>query len=75
MASVGGDLRAFDGQVDLAFLATMAGHLRRCEDCWAEWIDRERPVDLLTRAVQLGPARDVFGAVLKEVRADRRGRR
>lgn len=75
MASVDGDLRAFDGQVDLAFLATVAAHLERCQTCWKEWVDREVPVDLVTAAVQRGSAGDVFAAVLKEVRAHRRSAR
>lgn len=74
MASVDGDLRAFDGQVDLAFLATVAAHLERCAVCWKTWVDREVPVEMITAAVQRTEARDVFGAVLKEVRAQRRAR-
>lgn len=72
----GGDPAAFEGQVDLAFLATVAAHLRRCERCWKEWIDGERPVDLLTAAVGRIPAGEVFKVLVKEIRAQRgRGRR
>lgn len=69
------DERSFLGQVDLAFLATLAAHLGRCDACWKEWVDRETPVDLLTEAVRRSAARDVFGAVMKEVRAQRRSAR
>lgn len=71
---VEGDQRSFLGQVDLAFLATVAAHLRRCERCWKEWADGETPVDLLTAAVRRIPAWEIFRAVLKEVRAHRPGR-
>jgi hypothetical protein len=67
----GRDRAGFLGQVDLAFLATLAGHLRRCEWCWREWADGEVPVDLLTAAVRRIPAGEVFRAVLTEIRATR----
>lgn len=68
---VGGDRRSFLGQVDLAFLATLAGHMRRCEDCWEEWIDHEVPGELLTDAVRRIPAWEIFRALVKEIRAQR----
>jgi hypothetical protein len=73
---VAGDERAFGGQVDLAFLATVAAHLRRCERCWKAWIDGETPVELITRAVARIPAGEIFRPLVKEIRAQRRpGRR
>jgi hypothetical protein len=73
---VGGELPAFLGQVDLAFLATVAGHLRRCEKCWKPWIDGETPVELITRAVERTPAWEVFRPVVMEIHAQQgRGRR
>lgn len=63
------DLDAFGGQVDLAFLSTLAGHLRRCEDCWKEWIDGETPVQLLTAAVGRRPAGAVFRPLVREMRS------
>jgi hypothetical protein len=71
--SVEGSEQAFDGEVDLAFLATVAGHLRRCERCWKEWADGECPVELLTRAVERIPAGEVFRVLVKEIRANRPG--
>jgi hypothetical protein len=64
-----GDAVAFQGQIDLAFLATVAGHLRRCEKCWRPWIDGETPVELITRAVERIPAGQVFRVLVKEIRA------
>lgn len=74
---VGRDERAFGGQVDLAFLGTLAGHLHRCELCWREWADGQVPVVLLTEAVQRRRAGDVLRPLLREIRASRRrsGRR
>jgi hypothetical protein len=69
--AVEGSEPAFDGEVDLAFLATVAAHLRRCERCWKEWADGETPVLLLTRAMGTIPAGQVFRALLREVRAQR----
>lgn len=69
---VGEDPRAFAGQVDLAFLATVAAHLRRCEQCWKPWIDTEVPVELLTAAVRRTPAGEVFKVLMREIRAQRR---
>jgi hypothetical protein len=64
------------GQIDLAFLATVAGHLRRCEKCWRKWADGETPVDLLTAAVRTTPAWEVFRPVVMEIHAQQgRGRR
>jgi hypothetical protein len=60
--------RAFHGEVDLAFLATVAAHLNRCEKCWEVWMDGERPVDLLTQAVRRIPAWEVFRPMLREAR-------
>src|SRR4051812_11566802 len=51
-ALVDGEERAYLGQVDLAFLATVAGHVRRCEECPLAWVDGEVPLDLLTAAVR-----------------------
>jgi hypothetical protein len=68
------DQRSFLGQIDLAFLATLAGHMRRCEDCWADWIDGEVPGELLTEAVRRIPAWEIFRALVKEIRAQRPGR-
>jgi hypothetical protein len=65
------DPKAFGGQVDLAFLATLGAHIRRCAECDTEWIDGEVPLDLLTRAVRRIPAWEVFRPVLREVRAAR----
>lgn len=70
-AHVDGDARAFAGQVDLAFLATVAGHLRRCERCWLEWIDGETPAELLTAAVRRTAAWEVYRVLLREIRAQR----
>jgi hypothetical protein len=71
-----GDAVAFQGQIDLAFLATVAGHLRRCEKCWRKWADGETPVDLLTAAVRTTPAWEVFRPVVMEIHAQQgRGRR
>lgn len=69
---VEGEQRSFLGQVDLAFLATLAGHMRRCEDCWVEWMDHEVPGELLTEAVRRIPAWEVFRALVKEIRAQGR---
>jgi hypothetical protein len=69
--AVEGQVGAFLGQVDLAFLATVAGHLRRCERCWKEWADGETPVELLTRAVERIPAGEIFKVLVKEIRAQR----
>jgi hypothetical protein len=81
-AEVAGDRRSFAGQVDLAFLATVGGHMRRCDSCWAVWIDQEVPGELLTAAVRRIPAWEVFRPVVAEIRAargrsgqGRRGRR
>lgn len=72
----GGDESGFLGLVDLAFLATLGGHLERCEQCWDRWIDQEVPGELLTRAVDRIPAREIFRPVLREIRAQwGRGRR
>lgn len=62
------DERVFLGQIDLAFLATVAAHLRRCEKCWETWIDGEVPVDLLTQAIRKIPAWEVFKPLLREAR-------
>ena len=70
---VGGDRQAFLGQVDLALLGTLAGHLRRCEDCWKEWGDQV-PAGLLSEAVGRRPAGDVLRPLLKEIRAQGPGR-
>lgn len=70
-ALVDGDRRAFEGQVDLAFLATVAGHLRRCAVCDREWVDGEVPLDLLTAAVRRIPAWEVFRPLVREIRASR----
>lgn len=70
-ASTDGAQSSFLGQVDLAFLGTLAGHLRRCEDCWKRWGDRQRPVDLLTKGVRKRPAGAVLGAVMTELKAQR----
>jgi hypothetical protein len=67
-AETGGDLRGFLGQVDLAFLATVAGHMRRCEACWEPWMDQEVPGELLTRAVMRIEAWAVLRAVVGEIR-------
>jgi hypothetical protein len=73
---VDGEESAFLGLVDLAFLATLGAHMERCEQCWDRWIDQEVPGELLTRAVERIPAREVFRPVLKEIRAQwGRGRR
>lgn len=72
MAHVGGDPRAFAGQVDLAFLATVAGHLRRCPRCWLVWVDSEVPAELLTAAVRRTPAWEVFRVLVREIGAQRR---
>lgn len=69
---VGRDRRAFEGQVDLAFLATVAGHLERCEVCWRTWVDGEMPVEMLSAAVARIPAGQVFRVLVKEIRAQRR---
>lgn len=71
LALVDRDEAAFLGQVDLAFLGTLAGHLKRCEDCWKEWGGQERPALLLTEAVRRRPAGDAFRPVLREIRAAR----
>jgi hypothetical protein len=67
---VGAEERPFLGQVDLAFLGTLAGHLRRCEDCWKNW-SGERPGELLTRAVRKRPMGAVFTALVTEIREGR----
>jgi len=69
-----GDERSYLGQVDLAFLATVASHLRRCERCWKEWADRETPVLLLTKAVGTIPAGQLFRPLLREIRTAKRKR-
>lgn len=75
-AHVGGDQRAFLGQVDLAMLGTLAGHLRRCEDCWKDWAGGEPPGALLTAAIRKRPMGAVFTAMVTEIRAEQRdGRR
>jgi hypothetical protein len=71
-AEVGGQARAFEGQVDLAFLATVAGHLAHCDACWARWIDQEVPGELLTAAVRRTPAWAVFKPLAGEIRERRR---
>lgn len=63
------DETAFLGQVDLVFLATVAGHLRRCPECSVAWVDGEVPMDLLTAAVRRIPAWAVFQPVLREMRS------
>jgi hypothetical protein len=67
-ALVDGEQREFLGQVDLAFLATVAGHVRRCEECPLVWVDGEVPLDLLTAAVRRTAAWEVFRPVLREIR-------
>lgn len=67
-AHVEGDVAGYLGQVDLAFLGTLAGHLRRCGDCWKDW-SGQRPVDLLTKAVRRRPMGAVFQALTTEARA------
>jgi hypothetical protein len=64
---VDGDVAGYLGQVDLAFLGTLAGHLRRCADCWKDW-GGGRPVDLLTKAVRRRPMGAVFQALTTEAR-------
>lgn len=74
-AHTGGDPVGFAGQVDLAFLATVAGHLRRCETCWRTWVDGEVPVQLLTAAVRRTKAGEIWKVLEREIRAQRgRGR-
>jgi hypothetical protein len=70
-AQVGRNDRALGGQADLALLGTLAGHLRRCEDCWREWSDGQRPVDLITEAVKRRAAGDVFRPLLRQIRTGR----
>lgn len=68
---VDGDQTSFEGQVDLAFLATVGAHLERCTRCWQTWIDGEVPVELLTAAVRRIPAWEVYRVLLREIRAQR----
>jgi hypothetical protein len=61
--------QAYLGQVDLAFLATVAAHLERCETCEKRWIDGEVPYELLTSAVRRRPAGSLLAVIAREQRA------
>jgi len=60
---------AFLGQVDLAFLATVAAHLEGCERCEKRWIDGEVPYEMLTSAVRRRPAGSLLAVIAREQRA------
>lgn len=74
-AHVGGRTAAFEGQVDLAFLATVGAHIGRCPVCEKRWVDGEIPYELLTAAVKRRPFGRLLVMVAREIRAQRRSSR
>lgn len=63
-----GQRMRFEGQVDFAFLATVAGHLGSCGLCWQTWFGGSVPAELMTRAIRARPKLwQLFGPVVREI--------